>query len=91
MDSNKGITKLEHRMLEYFKMVCPLPYDRFEFKNGLMDVMGIAMIDLYVSSNEYEQYHKRKRGRGNKSPIEVIYQEMSDMFPYVFIINLKTV
>ena len=85
------MTKLENTISEYFQMICPLTYERFEFRNGLMDVLGIVIIEIYVSSKEYDQYLKKERGRGKKTVREMIKEDMSDMFPYVFVIELKTV
>ena len=85
------MTKLEHRISEYFKIICPLPYNSFEVKMGLAEYFGVVLINIYISNREYEQYLKKERGRGKKTVREMIKEDMSDMFPYVFVIELKTV
>jgi hypothetical protein len=85
------MTKLEHTISEYFKMICPLPYNSFEVKMGLAEYLGVVLINIYISNIEYDQYLKRERGRGNKTVRETIKEDMSDMFQYVFVIELKTV
>ena len=84
------MTKLEHRISEYFKMICPLPYNRFEVKTGLVEYFGVVLINIHISSRDYDLYLKRERGRGKKTVRETIKEDMSDMFPYVFVIELKT-
>jgi len=83
--------KLEHTISEYFKMICPLTYNSFEVKMGLAEYFGVVLINIYISNREYEQYLKKERGRGKKTVREMIKEDMSDMFPYVFVIELKTV
>jgi hypothetical protein len=85
------MTKLEHRISEYFKMICPLTYNSFEVKTGLVEYFGVVLINIYISNREYEQYLKKERGRGKKTVREMIKEDMSDMFPYTFVIELKTV
>ena len=85
------MTKLEHTISEYFKMICPLPYNSFEVKMGLAEYLGVVLINIHISNREYEQYLKKERGRGKKTVREMIKEDMSDMFPYVFVIELKTV
>jgi hypothetical protein len=84
------MTKLEHRISEYFKMICSLPYNSFEVKTGLVEYFGVVLINIHISSRDYDLYLKRERGRGNKTVRETIKEDMSDMFPYVFVIELKT-
>ena len=84
------MTKLEHRISEYFKMICPLPYNSFEVKMGLAEYFGVVLINTHISSRDYDLYLKRERGRGKKTVRETIKEDMSDMFPYVFVIELKT-
>ena len=83
--------KLEHIISEYFKMICPLPYNSFEVKMGLVEYFGVVLINIYISNREYEQYLKKERGIRKKTVREMIKEDMSDMFPYVFVIELKTV
>jgi hypothetical protein len=85
------MTKLEHTISEYFKIICPLPYNSFEVKTGLVEYFGVVLINIYISNREYEQYLKRERGIGKKTVREMIKEDMSDMFPYVFAIEFKTV
>jgi hypothetical protein len=85
------MTKLEHRISEYFKIICPLPYNSFEVKTGLVEYFGVVLINIYISNREYEQYLKKERGRGKRTVRETIKEDMSDMFQYVFVIELKTV
>jgi hypothetical protein len=84
------MTKLEHRISEYFKIICPLPYNSFEVKTGLVEYFGVVLINTHISNRDYDLYLKRERGRGNKTVRETIKEDMSDMFPYVFVIELKT-
>ena len=72
-------------------MICPLPYNSFEVKTGLVEYFGVVLINIYISNREYEQYLKKERGRGKKTVREMIKEDMSDMFPYTFVIELKTV
>jgi hypothetical protein len=51
--------------------------------------MGIVRIDLYFPYSEYEQYCKAQRI--GKSVGKVIREEMSDMFPYTFLVYIKSV
>ena len=83
--------KIEYRISEYFKMICPLPHNSFEVKMGLAEYFGVVLINIHVSSREYDLYLKRERGRRKKTIRETIKEDMSDMFPYVFVIELKTV
>jgi len=85
------MTKLEHTISEYFKMICPLPYNSFEVKTGLVEYFGVVLINIHISNREYEQYLKKERGRGKRPVRETIKEDMSDMFPYVFVVELKTV
>jgi hypothetical protein len=85
------MTKLEHTISEYFNMICPLPYNSFEVKMGLAEYLGVVLINIYISNREYEQYLKKERGRGKRTVRETIKEDMSNMFPYVFVIELKTV
>jgi hypothetical protein len=72
-------------------MICPLPYNSFEVKMELVEYFGVVLINIYIPSREYEHYLKKERGRGKKTVREMIKEDMSDMFPYVFVIELKTV
>jgi hypothetical protein len=85
------MTKLEHRISEYFKMICPLPYNSFEVKMGLAEYFGVVLINIHISSRDYDLYLKRERGREKNTVRETIKEDMSNMFPYVFVIELKTV
>ena len=85
------MTKLEHRISEYFKIICPLPYNSFEVKTGLVEYFGVVLINIHISSRDYDLYLKRERGRGNKTVRETIKEDMSNMFPYVFVIEIKNV
>lgn len=84
-------TKIANNISEYFKMICPLPYNSFEVKMGLAEYFGVVLINIYISNREYNLYLKRERGRRKKTVREMIKEDMSDMFPYVFVIELKTV
>jgi hypothetical protein len=83
--------KLEHTISEYFKMICPLPYNSFEVKMGLAEYLGVVLINIYISNREYDLYLKKERGREKNTVKETIKEDMSNMFPYVFVIELKTV
>jgi hypothetical protein len=85
------MVKIENRISEYFKMICPLTYNSFEVKTGLVEYFGVVLINIYISNREYEQYLKKERGRGKRTVRETIKEDMSDMFQYVFVIELKTV
>jgi hypothetical protein len=84
-------TKIENRISEYFKMICPLPYNSFEVKMGLAEYLGVVLINIYISNREYDLYLKKERGRGKKTVSEMMNEDMSDMFPYDFTIEIKTV
>jgi hypothetical protein len=85
------MTKLEHIIGEYFKVINQLPYNSFEVKTGLAEYFGVVLINIHISKREYEQYLKKESGRGRKTVRETIKEDMSNMFPYVFVIELKTV
>jgi hypothetical protein len=85
------MTKLEHIIGEYFKVINQLTYNGFEVKTGLVEYFGVVLINIHISSRDYDLYLKRERGRGNKTVRETIKEDMSDMFPYVFVVELKTV
>jgi len=85
------MTKIENKISEYFKMICPLPYNRFEVKTGLVEYFGVVLINIHISSRDYDLYLKRERGIEKNTVRETIKEDMSDMFPYVFVIELKTV
>ena len=72
-------------------MICPLPYNSFEIEMGLAEYFGVVIINIYTSNREYEQYFKKERGRGKNTVREMIKEDMSYMFPYGFVIELKTV
>jgi hypothetical protein len=84
-------TKIANRISEYFKIICPLPHNSFEVKMGLAEYFGVVLINIYISNREYDLYLKRERGRGKRTVRETIKEDMSDMFQYVFVIELKTV
>ena len=83
------MTKIENRISEYFKMICPLPYDGFEVKTGLVEYFGVVLINIHIPKRDYEHYLKKESGRGRKTVKETIKEDMSNMFPYVFVIELK--
>ena len=85
------MTKLEHIIGEYLKVINQLPYNSFEVKTGLAEYFGVVLINIYISKREYEHYLKKESGRGRKTVRETIKEDMSNMFPYVFVIELKTV
>jgi len=49
------MTKLEHTISEYFKMICPLPYNSFEVKTGLVEYFGVVLINIYISNKIVHQ------------------------------------
>jgi hypothetical protein len=83
------MTNIENRISEYFKMINSLPYDSFEVKTGLVEYFGVVLINIYISKRDYEHYLKKESGRGRKTVKETIKEDMSNMFPYVFVIELK--
>jgi len=86
------MTKLEHIIGEYFKVINQLPYNSFEVKTGLAEYFGVVLINIHISKREYEHYLKKESGRGIKTGIkETIKEDMSNMFPYVFVIEVKSV
>jgi hypothetical protein len=85
------MTKLEHIIGEYLKVINQLPCNSFEVKTGLAEYFGVVLINIYISKREYEHYLKKESGRGRKTVRETIKEDMSNMFPYVFVIELKTV
>ena len=85
------MTKLDHIIGEYFKVINQLPYNSVEVKTGLVEYFGVVLINIHISRREYEHYLKKESGRGRKTVRETIKEDMSNMFPYVFVIELKTV
>ena len=85
------MTKLEHIIGEYFKVINQLPYNSFEVKTGLAEYFGVVLINIHISKREYEHYLRKESGRGKKSVRETLKEDMTNMFPYVFVIELKTV
>ena len=85
------MANIENRISEYFKMINSLPYNSVEVKTGLVEYFGVVLINIHISRRDYEHYLKKESGRGRKTVRETIKEDMSDMFPYVFVIELKTV
>jgi len=85
------MTKIENRISEYFKMINSLPYDSFEVKTGLVEYFGVVLINIHISKRDYEHYLRKESGRGKKSVKETIKEDMSNMFPYVFVIEVKSI
>jgi hypothetical protein len=85
------MTKIENRISEYFKMINSLPYDSFEVKTGLVEYFGVVLINIHISKRGYEHYLKKESGRGRKTVKETIKEDMSNMFPYVFVIEVKSI
>jgi len=85
------MTNIENRISEYFKMINSLPYNSIEVKTGLVEYFGVVLINIYITKRDYEHYLKKESGRGRKTVREMIKEDMSNMFPYVFVIELKIV
>jgi hypothetical protein len=85
------MTKLEHIIGEYFKVINQLPYNSFEVKTGLVEYFGVVLINIHISKRDYEHYLRKESGRGRKAVKETIKEDMSNMFPYVFVIEIKSV
>jgi hypothetical protein len=83
------MTNIENRISEYFKMINSLPYNSIEVKTGLVEYFGVVLINIYITKRDYEHYLKKESGRGRKTVREMIKEDMSNMFPYVFVIELK--
>jgi hypothetical protein len=85
------MANIENRISEYFKMINSLPYNSVEVKTGLAEYFGVVLINIYITKKDYEHYLRKESGRGKKSVRETIKEDMSNMFPYVFVIEVKTV
>ena len=85
------MANIENRISEYFKMINSLPYNSIEVKTGLVEYFGVVLINIYITKRDYEHYLKKESGRGRKTVKETIKEDMSNMFPYVFVIELKIV
>jgi len=85
------MVNIENRISEYFKMINSLPYNSIEVKTGLVEYFGVVLINIYITKRDYEHYLKKESGRGRKTVREMIKEDMSNMFPYVFVIELKIV
>jgi hypothetical protein len=83
------MANIENRISEYFKMINSLPYNSVEVKTGLVEYFGVVLINIYITKRDYEHYLKKESGRGRKTVREMIKEDMSNMFPYVFVIELK--
>jgi hypothetical protein len=57
----------------------------------LAEYFGVVLINIHITKREYEHYLKKESGRGRKTVRETLKEDMSNMFPYVFVIELKTV
>jgi hypothetical protein len=85
------MVNIENRISDYFKMINSLPYNSIEVKTGLVEYFGVVLINIYITKRDYEHYLKKESGRGRKTVREMIKEDMSNMFPYVFVIELKIV
>jgi hypothetical protein len=83
------MANIENRISEYFKMINSLPYNSVEVKTGLVEYFGVVLINIYITKKDYEHYLRKESGRGRKTVREMIKEDMSNMFPYVFVIELK--
>jgi hypothetical protein len=78
--------KTEQLILEYFKLINPLPYDEVKVETVLIVLSGIVVIKIYTKDSVSYMVN---RGR-ERSVLSKIKIDMNDMFPYVFHIYCKS-
>lgn len=78
--------KIEKVVLNYFKLVNPLPYD--EVKINYIEFFD--MYDIKIVSENYLDYTRHRRGikPNDKTVCDQIRYDMEDLFPYTFRVSV---
>ena len=86
MSSPKNINKIDKLILNYFKLVNPLPYD--EVKINYIEFFD--MYDIKIVSENYLDYTRHRRGikPNDKTVCDQIRYDMEDLFPYTFRVSI---
>lgn len=77
----KDQDKIKKAVLEYFKLVNPLPYDEVMIDMRPSQVFSLAVIKII--NKEDPMIYTNQRGR-ERCVAEQIKHDMNDMFPYIF-------
>ena len=85
MSTTKNTDKIDKLILNYFKLVNPLPYD--EVKINYIEFFD--MYDIKIVSENYLDYTRHRRDiRPNSITVcEQIRYDMENLFPYMFRVN----
>ena len=86
MSSLKNMNKIEKVILDYFKLVNPLPYD--EVKINYIEFFD--MYDIKIVSENYLDYTRHRRGinPNDKTVCDQIRYDMEDLFPFTFRVSV---
>lgn len=85
MYTSKNMDKMERVILNYFKLVNPLPYDKVKIDMRLSEILAFVEIKIYA---EDSISYTSQRGR-EKCVVEKIRKDMNDMFPYTFQVRVN--
>ena len=82
----KDKDKIDKLILNYFKLVNPLPYD--EVKINYIEFFD--MYDIKIVSENYLNYTRHRRGikPNDKTVCDQIRYDMEDLFPYTFRVSV---
>ena len=82
----KDKDKIDKLILNYFKLVNPLPYD--EVKINYIEFFD--MYDIKIVSENYLDYTRHRRGikPNDKTVCDQIRYDMEDLFPYTFRVSV---
>ena len=86
MSTTKNTDKIDKLILNYFKLVNPLPYD--EVKINYIEFFD--MYDIKIVSENYLDYTRHRRGikPNDKTVCDQIRYDMEDLFPYTFRVSV---
>ena len=82
----KNTDKIDKLILNYFKLVNPLPYD--EVKINYIEFFD--MYDIKIVSENYLDYTRHRRGinPNDKTVCDQIRYDMEDLFPFTFRVSV---
>ena len=82
----KDKDKIDKLILNYFKLVNPLPYD--EVKINYIEFFD--MYDIKIVSENYLDYTRHRRGikPNDKTVCDQIRYDMEDLFPFTFRVSV---
>ncbi len=88
MSSPKNMNKTEKLILDYLKLVNPLPYDEVKINTDSIEPAGIIFIHIDCEDKNDKIKYFGRRGR-DLTAIERLTEDMENMFPYSFKIYCK--